>query len=229
MELILALGCLLSELGHEHLVAFAQDRALTLQADSLEVDQEGHVWVSLTLAYNKQDAGEFLARYCPDNVVIDKWNLPWSGPRQSSIEVSGIPDRYRVQAVYYLSVSYGYDLLGRDNTVTLNDGGKVSGKIWISNRFNDEFRALKEIPELNLFISAKTTYEKTSKSNVPNWVQEHFGAYHLAGGFEPKPTARTVTFKRVAVPSKPAEQSNPQDKQKTTKIPQTRPSLATDH
>ncbi len=41
MELILALGCLLSELGHEHLVAFAQDRALTLQADSLEVDQKG--------------------------------------------------------------------------------------------------------------------------------------------------------------------------------------------
>ena len=228
MELILALGCLLSELGHEHLVAFAQDRALTLHADSFEVDQEGHVWVSLTLAYNKQDAGEFLARYCPDNVVIDKWNLPWSGPRQSSIEVSGIPDRYRVQAVYYLSVSYGYDLLGRDNTVTLNDGGKVSGKIWISNRFNDEFRALKETPELDLFISAKTTYEKTTQNNLPEWIQDHFGAYRY-GCLSRGTGARTVTFKQLAVSSKPTKQPGPQNKQMTTTLPQMTPSLATGH
>ncbi|WP_339910529.1 hypothetical protein [Symmachiella dynata] len=221
MEHILALGRLLSELGQEYLVAFAQDRALTLHADSLEVDQKGDVWVSLTLAYNKQDAGEFLARYCPDEVVINKWNLPWSKPNRSWKEVSGIPDQFRVKDVFSFCTLSGHDPLGHDNPVTLNDGDKVSGKVWISNHFNDDFHVLKEKPDLDLFISAKTAYEKTTGNNLPEWIQERFGAYD-SSGLATNPTSRTVDFKRVAVRSKPTKQPNPQNKQTT-------PSLATGH
>ncbi|QDT51416.1 hypothetical protein Pan258_55050 [Symmachiella dynata] len=228
MELILALGCLLSELGHEHLVAIAQDRALTLHAESLEVDKKGDVWVSLTLAYNKQDAGEFLSPYCPDNVVIDKWDLPWSGPQRTFLEVSGIPDQFRVKEVFYFCLSFGRNLDGHDNTVTLNDGDKISGRISISNRFNDEFHALTKTPELDLFISAKTTYEKTTQNNLPEWIQDHFGAYRY-GCLSRGTGSRTVTFKQLAVSSKPTKQPGPQNKQMTTTLPQMTPSLATGH
>ncbi len=203
MELVVAIGCLLTELGHEHLVAFAQDRALSLQANRIEIDEQGEVFVHTTLSYKKHDSG-FLAPFCPDQVAIDKFWLPWAGSNLGWVQVSGIPQQFRVHEVFLPGVIHPVVLFGNDLTITLKDGEKSSGRIWISPFFNEKFSALKNKPELRLALSASTVYQVRPKNNFPEWFQDRFEPW-IYGGLSRDTASRRVTFENIRVRSKTSE------------------------
>ena len=196
MDLIFAVGCLLSELVHEHLVALAQDSALTLVADRIEVDADRRVSVFTTLSYNKKDAGVFLSYFCPNEITINECRLPWHHMTGSWVEVRGIPERFRAKTVFMYVLSFGPGEL-----ITLDDGEKISGKMSISRFFNDAFRQQETTPALDLTLSARTFYEKKPMYECTAWIQENFGPYRL-GLFSRGIGTRTVNFQNVTVQSK---------------------------
>jgi len=150
--------------------------ALTFEVGRIVVQANGGVAAYAKLRYSPKDSP--FPELCPERVDLPSGGLPWSVFHQlASLNVAGIPDRFRSKERVVFSPSVGFE------TLTMREGDELSGLFNLTYFFNfvdrRTYRTMKlagDIPnDIKIRVSSRFEFHSTvvpGKFSMVTWNVE---------------------------------------------------------